>query len=110
MGLLGSRRNISPAGMGGGGVCDMKTTISIELEFTIDFDATPYEPMTLVYPGNPADVEPYDLSVLGVRVSDNIFDAILKEHDDDIRQACWDELQEDAVAAAEHRLDCIRDR
>jgi hypothetical protein len=88
----------------------MKTTISIELEFEVDFDIQKEEQMTLHYPGCPAYVEPYDMKVLGVPLEDALFIAILDEYEDEIHDACWDALKEEAVAEADHRRDVLEDR
>ena len=89
----------------------MRTEFSLDdLEMTVDFDAQESEPQTLHYPGCPAAVEPYDICILGVRVCDDVFHALMAKYEKEIYQACWDEIQEYAVAEAEHRRDCEEDR
>ena len=89
----------------------MRTEFSLDdLEMMVDFDATPYEAQTLIHEGCPADVEPYDIYILGVQVCDDLFNALMKKYEDEIRQACFDEFLEYAVAEAEHRRDCKEDR
>jgi hypothetical protein len=101
------KKGLARAGPGRGSV---KTSINIELEFEIEFDAHPPEKMTRHYPGSPASVEPCDMKVLGVPIGDKLFEAMLDEYEHEIHDACWDALKEEEFAAADHRRDCKENR
>jgi len=94
----------------------MKATIALELEFEIDFDATPEEKMTRHYPGCPAQVEINGLELIGVKdiylpsnVHDGLFDTIMCMHEDDIEQACWEVVGEYQAERAMSDAECRRD-
>jgi len=78
-----------------------------EMELTVKvkvvFEATKAEPRTLHYPGDPADIE-----ILEIRCPSG--DALLKLHEDEIKQECWDYLREAIFFEAEHRYDSMMDR
>ena len=83
----------------------MKDTIEIELPimFTIEFAAYKAEPMTRHYPGDPAHIEI-------LTISQPSLDDILKDHEDEIMQECWDAVAEMQQEAAERKYDDLRNR
>lgn len=92
----------------------MKTTIELEIEIEIDFDATKEERMTRHYPGSPACVEINSMLIGDKELSMESFNLIMAVHQDDIEQACWDEVAENAaeraMADAEYRRDAMENR
>jgi len=64
----------------------METTIFIEIEVKIDFTPVKAERMTRYYPGFPAHLEINDITIPTT-------DEIMKEHEQAIHDACWDEIE-----------------
>ena len=78
----------------------METTIHLELEIKIDFDAYKTERMTRHYPGYPAHIE-INKVILPTP------DKVLKEFEDEIEEWCWDEVREDERERAISRMEDI---
>ena len=92
----------------------MKTTLMLELEIEIDYDFQPMEKMTRHYPGCPAEVEINTLLINGIELPMKLQSSIMKDFEYEINEWCWDDVRdraaEDAMARAEHQLDCMRNR
>ena len=92
----------------------MKAIIHLELELEIDFDVQKEERTTRHYPGCPAYVEPYQLTYVGLKekimLPDRLADEIINDNEENIEQACWDEIAEEQATEAEYRRDAMMDR
>jgi len=92
----------------------MKTNLFLEMDLQIAFDFHKSVPRTRDYPGDPADCEILGIKIFGEVISDELFDAIINEYGDEIDEWCLDhamyELQEEAMAYAEHMRDLKEDR
>lgn len=64
----------------------------IEIPIEIEFEFCPAERMTWDYPGCPEHIEIEGIYCGGKPLQ--IPDDILTQHEDEIEQACWDELEE----------------
>ena len=60
----------------------------IEFEFKVKYRFYPTEPMTMEYPGCPAEIEILDISIGDKEVSGDLFDLIMKDHEDEIKEQC----------------------
>jgi len=65
-------------------------TFSIELEFKIRYMLFPAEPMTHDYPGSPEEIDIVGMAVNGNEIPDDLFEFIMKDHDDEIKETCAD--------------------
>lgn len=92
----------------------MKTIIHLELEIEVDYDVQKAERMTRHYPGCPAAIEINTLSLDGIKLPINLENVITSQFYDEIKEACWDEVREDAmeraVCEAEYRRDAMENR
>lgn len=84
----------------------MKTYAYIEIEVEIDFDHQPEEKMTRHYPGCPAHIEINEIKLPTA-------DEVVKQYEQEIHDACWDEVKEEeqerAIMRAEYRRDAMRE-
>ena len=71
----------------------MKAKIHLELEVEVEFDHQPAEQMTRHYPGCPADIEITKIEILGCPVDVCLGDSVMFSYEDEIEQACWDEVR-----------------
>lgn len=83
----------------------MKIKFPIEIELDIEFDAHKGEPMRWHYPGHPPEIEITDLKFNGQLLPDDMAEEILKDHEDEIIQACWDEVKETEIDRAISRME-----
>lgn len=97
----------------------MKATITLEIEFEVDFDIQKEErqilhPAENAYPGCPASLEINDLKIGRCAVGMEIFNRIMGQYQEEIEEACWEESFEDhqayLVEAADHRRDAMENR
>jgi len=72
----------------------MEAIIHLELELTVEFDAQKEERATSHYPGCPAAVGIDDIKILGKEISDSLYDEIIRLYEDEIEEACWEEIKE----------------
>ena len=84
----------------------MKTSIFLEVEVEIDFDPQKAERMTWHYPGCPAHIEINEIKLPTA-------DEVVKQYEQEIHDACWDEVieeeQEREIMRAEYRRDAMRE-
>lgn len=90
----------------------MRATTYIEIAIDIEFTAHKAERMTRHYPGCPADLEITNLSCLGIDFPEKMFDQFMKDYEDELEEACWEQVKYDreaievmAMEQAEHMLD-----
>ena len=92
----------------------MKTNLFLEMDLEIKFAFHKSVPRTRDYPGDTADTEILEIKILGKAISEDLFDAIIKEYSDEIDEWCLDhamyEMQEEEMAYAEHMRDLREDR
>ncbi|MEA3436556.1 MAG: hypothetical protein U9R43_08820 [Thermodesulfobacteriota bacterium] len=75
----------------------MKTIVHLEMEIEVDFDAIPEEKMTRHCPGSPACIEVNDLIINNTLVSQELFNSIMALYEDEILEACFDEVKESEI-------------
>ena len=91
----------------------MEIDLPLELKTKIKFTAHPAE-QSLHCPDVPGEIEVEDITILGCEITQDLFDAIIKDQEDEITGPCeehaMDEELEDRIAEAEHKRDCKEDR
>ena len=77
---------------------EMELTITVKVQFY----AKKAERMTRHYPGCPAHIEIEEIILPSP-------DEVAKEFEDEITEACWDEVRDNAQAEAEARFEAMRE-
>ena len=88
----------------------MKTNLTLELDLTIEYEIHPGEPATLHYPGCPAEIEILNIEIMDRPVSEGLFNEIMVEFENEIREWCVDDAADHQRAAAEAHYDSLEDR
>ena len=89
--------------------------IELPITFRVKFEAFKSEPRTRHYPGDPAHIEINTIEMVGVDgiylQSDTygLFGTIISLHEDEILEACWDLVNENAAENAMMQAEYRRD-
>lgn len=70
----------------------METTVFIQIEMTVEFDAHKAVPKTRDYPGDPAEIEINDIKILNCEISEELHNNVLFWHEDEIKEHIGDEI------------------
>ena len=73
----------------------MKTELSLELDLQIKFAIHHGYSKTWDYPGDPDDCEILDIKIYGQEISQELFDAIIKEYGPEIEEWCFDHARDE---------------
>jgi phosphomannomutase len=83
----------------------MRVTTEIIIELDIDFDVVKAELTTRHYPGHPEYIEINSILLYGVELPGEITNKILADMEDELMEACRDEVKENEYERAVDRYE-----